>query len=140
MTGADPVTLGLVDSLSQPRGNLTGVSNIISALGPKHLELLHEMLPGAGKIGLLVNASNPNAQAGAPEIQAAADALGQHLEVLTANTDSELEAAFATMVERGVGALIVKPDPFFIARGERLAALAARHAMPTIYPTRRPIP
>jgi putative ABC transport system substrate-binding protein len=136
VTGADPVTLGLVDSLSQPRGNLTGVSNFISALGPKHLELLHEMLPAAGKIVLLVNASNPNAQADAPEVQAAADALGQHLEVLTANTDSELEAAFATMVERGVGALMVKPDPFFIARGERLAALAAHHAMPAIYPTR----
>jgi putative ABC transport system substrate-binding protein len=136
VTGADPVKLGLVDSLSQPRGNLTGVSNIISTLGPKHLELLHEMLPGAGKIGSLVNASNPNAQADAPEIQAAADALGQHLEVLSANTDSELEAAFATMVERGVGALMVKPDPFFIARGERLAALAAHHAMPAIYPAR----
>jgi putative ABC transport system substrate-binding protein len=94
------------------------------------------MLPAAGKVVLLVNASNPNAQADAPEIQAAADAFGQHLEVLTANTDSELEAAFATMVKRGVGALMVKPDPFFIARGERLAALAARHAIPAIYPTR----
>jgi putative tryptophan/tyrosine transport system substrate-binding protein len=76
LTGADPVKLGLVDSLNQPRGNLTGVSTLISALGPKQLELLHEMLPSAGTIVLLVNADNPNARADAAEIQAAADALG----------------------------------------------------------------
>jgi putative ABC transport system substrate-binding protein len=134
--GADPVKLGLVDSLNQPRGNLTGVSTLLTALGPKQLELLHEMLPAAGKIVLLVNASNPNAQADAPEMQAAADALGQRLEVLTASTDGDLEAAFTTMVERRVGALVVKPDPFFIDRCERLAALAARHAMPVIYSLR----
>ena len=72
VAGADPVKLGLVDSLNQPRGNLTGVSTLISALGPKQLELLHEILPSAGTIVLLVNANNPNAQADAPEIQAAA--------------------------------------------------------------------
>ena len=77
LTGADPVKLGLVDSLNQPRGNLTGVSTLISALGPKQLELLHEMLPSAGTIVLLVNADNPNAGADEPEIQAAAHALGQ---------------------------------------------------------------
>ena len=134
--GADPVKLGLVDSLNQPRGNLTGVSTLLSALGPKQLELLHEMLPSAGTIVLLVNASNPNAQADTPELQAAADALGQRLEVLTASTDGDLEAAFTTMVERRAGALVVKPDPFFIDRRERLVALAARHAMPAIYSLR----
>ena len=135
-TGADPVKLGLVDSLSQPHGNLTGVSSLLTALGPKQLELLHEMLPSAGTIVLLVNADNPNARADAPEIQAAADALGQRLEVLTASTDGDLQAAFATMVERRAGALVVKPDPFFIARCERIAALAARHAIPAIYSLR----
>jgi putative ABC transport system substrate-binding protein len=134
--GADPVKLGLVDGLNQPRGNLTGVSTLLSDLGPKHLELLHEMLPSTGKIVLLVNADNPNAQVDAPEIQAAADALGQRLEVLTASTEGDFEAAFATMVERRAGALVVKPDPFFIDRRERLVALAARHAMPAIYPLR----
>ena len=134
--GADPVKLGLVDSLNQPRGNLTGVSTLLSALGPKQLELLHEMLPSAGTIVLLVNADNPNARADAPEIQAAADALGQRLDVLTASTDGDLEAAFTTMVERGAGALVVKPDPFFIDRRERLVELAARHAMPAIYSLR----
>jgi putative tryptophan/tyrosine transport system substrate-binding protein len=136
LTGADPVKLGLVDSLNQPRGNLTGVSTLISALGPKQLELLHEMLPSAGTIVLLVNADNPNARADAAEIQAAADALGQRLEVLTASTDGDFEAAFTTMVERRAGALVVKPDPFFIDRCERLAALAARHAIPAIYSLR----
>ena len=134
--GADPVKLGLVDSLNQPRRNLTGTSTLLTTLGPKQLELLHEMLPSAGKIAFLLNADNPNAQTDAPEIQAAADALGQRLEVLTASTDGDLEAAFTTMVERRAGALVVKPDPFFIARRERLVALAARHAMPAIYSLR----
>jgi putative tryptophan/tyrosine transport system substrate-binding protein len=135
-TGADPVKLGLVDSLNQPHGNLTGVSLLVSALGPKQLEILHEILPSAGTIVLLVNASNPNAQADAPEEQAAAHVLGQRLEVLTASTDGDLEAAFTTMVERRASALIVKADPFFIDRRERLVALAARHAMPAIYSAR----
>jgi ABC-type uncharacterized transport system substrate-binding protein len=134
--GADPVKLGLVDSLNQPRRNLTGTSTLLTTLGPKQLELLHEMLPSAGKIAFLLNADNPNAQTDAPEIQAAADALGQRLEVLTASTDGDLEAAFTTMVERRAGALVVKPDPFFIARRDRLVALAARHAMPAIYSLR----
>jgi putative ABC transport system substrate-binding protein len=131
--GVDPVKLGLVERLNQPRGNLTGMSNLLTALAPKQLELLHEMLPAAGKIVLLVNADNPNARADEAEIQAAADALGQHLEVLTASTDSDLDAAFTTMVERQANALVVKPDPFFIARCQRIAALAARHAIPAIY-------
>jgi putative ABC transport system substrate-binding protein len=134
--GADPVKLGLVDRLNQPSGNLTGVSTLVTALGPKHLELLHEILPSASTIALLVNPNNPNAQANAPEEQAAAHVLGQRLEVLTASTDGDLEAAFATMVERRASALIVKADPFFIDRRERLVALAARHAMPAIYSLR----
>ena len=97
--GADPVKLGLVDSLNQPHGNLTGVSTLVSALGPKQLEILHEILPSAGTIVSLVNADNPNAQADAPEEQAAAHVLGQRLEVLTASTDGDLEAAFTTMVD-----------------------------------------
>jgi putative tryptophan/tyrosine transport system substrate-binding protein len=134
--GADPVKLGLVDRLNQPSGNLTGVSTLVTALGPKHLELLHEILPSASTIALLVNPNNPNAQANAPEEQAAAHVLGQRLEVLTASTDGDLEAAFATMVERRASALIVKADPFFIDRRERLVALAARHSMPAIYSDR----
>src|ERR1700691_2070108 len=136
VTGADPVKVGLVDSFSRPKGNLTGVSVIASLLGPKRVELLHELLPAANTIALLANPANVNIKTDDPEIRAAADGLKQHLEVLTASTESDLEAAFATMVQHRVGSLIVMPDPFFISRGKQLVALAARHAMPAIYPTR----
>src|ERR1700721_2568304 len=133
--GADPVKVGLVDSLSRPKGNLTGISVVMSLLGPKRVELLHEVLP-VNTIALLANSGNVNIKTDEPEIRAAADRLKQHLEVLTASTESDLEAAFATMVQHRVGSLIVMPDPFFISRGKQLVALAAQHAMPAIYPTR----
>jgi len=136
ITGADPVKVGLVDNLSRPKGNLTGMSIFISVLGPKRVELLHELLPAANTIALLANPGNVNIKTDEPEIRAAADRLMQHLEVLTASTESDLEAAFATMVQHRVGSLIVMPDPFFISRGKQLVALAARRAMPAIYPTR----
>src|ERR1700722_17486436 len=136
LTGADPVKVGLVDSFSRPKGNLTGISLIISALGPKRVELLHELLPAADTIALLANPGNVNFKTDEPEIRAAADGLKLHLEVLTASTEGDLEAAFATMVQHRVASLIVMPDPFFISRGKQLVALAARHAMPAIYPTR----
>ena len=136
VTGADPVKTGLVDSFSRPGGNLTGVTILISTLGPKRLELLHELLPSTSTIALLVNPNNPNVGADAPETEAAANALGRRLEVLTATTERDLETAFTTMVERQAGALVVMPDPFFFARREQLVALAARYAVPTIYPVR----
>jgi putative ABC transport system substrate-binding protein len=135
-TGADPVKVGLVDSLSRPKGNLTGISAFLSLLGPKRVELLHELLPAANTIALLANPGNVNIKTDEPEIRAAADRLKQHLEVLNASTQSDLEATFATMVQHRVGSLIVMPDPFFISRREQLVALAARHAMPAIYPLR----
>jgi putative ABC transport system substrate-binding protein len=135
-TGADPVKVGLVDSLSRPKGNLTGITVVMSLLGPKRVELLHELLPATNTIALLANPGNVNTKTDEPEIRAAADRLKQHLEVLTASTESDLEAAFAAMVQHRVGSLIVMPDPFFISRGKQLVALAARHAMPAIYPTR----
>jgi putative tryptophan/tyrosine transport system substrate-binding protein len=134
--GADPIKVGLVDSLSRPKDNLTGVSVFLSVLGPKRVELLHELLPATNTIALLANPGNVNIKTDEPEIRAAADRLKQHLEVLTASTESDLEAAFATMVEHRVDGIIVMPDPFFISRREQLVALAARHAMPAIYPTR----
>jgi putative ABC transport system substrate-binding protein len=135
-TGVDPVKVGLVDSLSRPKDNLTGISFFSSVLGPKHVELLHELLPAANTIAFLVNPGNLNIKIDEPEIRAAADRLKQHLEVLTASTERDLETAFATMVQRDVGGLIVKPDPFFISRSEQLVALAARHTIPAIYPVR----
>jgi putative ABC transport system substrate-binding protein len=98
------------------------------------LELLHDLLPSTSTFALLVNPSNPNVVS-VPETEAAAKAIGRRLEVLTATSESELEAIF-TMVKRQAGALIVMADPFFFARGEQLVALAARYAVPTIYPAR----
>jgi putative ABC transport system substrate-binding protein len=135
ITGADPVKTGLVDSFSRPGGNLTGVFVLVSMLGPKRLELLREALPSISTFALLVNPNNPNV-VDAPETEAAANAIGRRLEVLTASTESDLEAAFTTMVRRQVGALIVMPDPFLYARSKQLVALAVRYGVPTIYPSR----
>jgi len=132
-SGADPVRLGLVDNFNHPRGNLTGVTSLLSSLGVKQLELLHELLPGVNQIAFLVNPVNLNSLIDVSEIQAAADALGQHLEAVTASTENELDTAFTTMARQRVSALMVKPDPFFINRCERIVASAARLAMPAIY-------
>jgi putative ABC transport system substrate-binding protein len=104
-------------------------------LGPKCLELLRELLPSISTMALLVNPSNPNV-VDAPETEAAANAIGRRLEVLKASTEGDLEATFTTIVARQVGALVVMPDPLFFARREQLVALAARYAVPTIYPIR----
>src|SRR5215469_12978173 len=133
LTGADPVKMGLVDSFNRPGGNLTGVSILVSVLGPKRLELLLELVPAATTISLLVNPSNPNIRADVPETQRAAEALGRHLEVLTASTENELDTAFATIK---ADALLVMPDPYFLVRRRQLVALTARRAMPAIYPFR----
>jgi putative tryptophan/tyrosine transport system substrate-binding protein len=134
--GADPVKVGLVESFNRPNGNLTGVSMFFSILGPKHVELLHELLPAVSAIALLGNPNNENFQPAVPDIRAAADTLKERLEVLTASTESDLVAAFAIMVQHRVGALIVMPDPFFISRRDKVIELAARHTMPAIYPFR----
>jgi putative tryptophan/tyrosine transport system substrate-binding protein len=134
--GADPVKVGLVESLSRPNRNLTGVSIFANTLGPKDVELLHELLPAISAIALLGNPNNANFQPAVPDVRAAADALRQHLEVLTAGTESELEAIFATMVQHRVGALIVMADPFLIAWRRQLVELAGRHIVPAIYPHR----
>jgi putative tryptophan/tyrosine transport system substrate-binding protein len=136
MSGADPVKAGLVESFSRPNGNLTGLSISFSILGPKRVELLHELLPAVKTIALLGNPRNPNFHVDTPEIRVGADTLMQRLEVLAASTESDLEAAFATMVQHRVRALIVAPDPFFFGRREQLIRLAASHTIPTIYPSR----
>ena len=112
------------------------MTTVLSSLGPKQLELLHELPPDSSKVALLLNPSNPNSQIDTPRIQATADALGEHFEVLTASTESELDTGFTTLVRQGVHALVVKPDPFFISQREQLVMLAARHAIPAIYSLR----
>jgi putative ABC transport system substrate-binding protein len=134
--GEDPVKVGLVGSLSRPGGNVTGMTNFMNVLGAKRLELVSEAVPTAVVLGLLVNPTNPNAEADTRDLQAAAQALGRRLQVLTAGTDRELETAFAAAVEQKVGALFINIDSFLFDRRQQIAALAAGHKIPTIHPFR----
>ena len=137
LTGSDPVETGLVVSLNRPGGNITGVSNLTVETGVKQMELLHELVPAATLIALLVNPANPVlADTLSRDLQTAARAMRQQILVVSASTESDVDAAFATLVEQKVGALVVGNDPFFNARPNQLIALAARHAVPTIYPYR----
>jgi putative ABC transport system substrate-binding protein len=137
-TGSDPVARGLVASLNQPGGNVTGVTTLSTELGPKQLELLHEVVPRTTKMGLLVNPKNPGgAEAMAQVTQAAGLRLGLDITVIDAGTVEEIDLAFATFAGQGVGALVVGQDAFFLARREQVAALALRHRMPTMISTRQ---
>jgi len=131
--GVDPVAFGLVTSLSHPGGNLTGVAFLLGELWPKRLQLLHELVPKAGTIGVLVNPANSNSGANTRNLEPAAKALGLQLEVLPASTEPDIEAAFATIQRRRVDALLVGDDPFFNSRSSQLPAMAAAHLVPTIY-------
>jgi putative tryptophan/tyrosine transport system substrate-binding protein len=134
-SGTDPVKLGLVASLNQPDGNVTGVSTLAFTLIAKQLELLCELVPTAATLAFLVNPNNSNTVGRTREMQETARAVGRQLHVVTAGTEAELEPAFAA-AQRHAGALFVPPDPFFMSRREQLVALAARHAIPTSYPFR----
>jgi putative tryptophan/tyrosine transport system substrate-binding protein len=137
LTGSDPVEVGLVASLNRPGGNMTGVSNLTVETGAKQMELLHELVPAATLIALLVNPANPVlADTLSRGLQTAARAIRQRILVVSASTESDLDRAFTTLVEQRVGALVVGNDPFFNSRPDQLVALAARHAMPAIYPYR----
>jgi putative ABC transport system substrate-binding protein len=132
-TSSDPVHLGLVGSLNQPGGNVTGVTQLNVEVGPKRLELAHELMPTATAMALLINPANSQADAVLHNMQAAALALGLQLHVLRASTDAEMETAFADFVQTKAGVLTVGTDAFFSGRTEGLAALAVRYAVPTIY-------
>jgi putative ABC transport system substrate-binding protein len=132
--GSDPVEIGLIASFNRPGGNLTGTTNLITAVLAKRLELLHEMVPSATTIALLANPANPLlAEIETRELQVAARALGVQLLVVKASNPSEIDTAFATLVEQQAGALVVSSDANFTSRNEQIIALAARHALPAIY-------
>jgi putative ABC transport system substrate-binding protein len=132
----DPVDLGLVASLARPGGNLTGVSTMAPELSPKRLELLSELVPQVGMIALLVNPNNSNTERTTRDMQEAARAKGVQLHILIAGTESEIEAAFATLVQLHAGALVVGGDPFFATRREQFVRLAATYGVPAIYQSR----
>jgi putative ABC transport system substrate-binding protein len=134
--GLDPVQLGLVASLNRPGGNITGVNSMSNELLPKRLGLLHELLPAAARFAVLVNPKNPTTESLEKDVQAATAVMGWQIEILTAITDTDIDVAFVRLVQRRADALVVHPDNLFINRRVQLAILAARHAVPTIYPFR----
>jgi putative tryptophan/tyrosine transport system substrate-binding protein len=132
-TGGDPVALGLVASLNRPGANVTGSAILTSELGPKRLQLLHELVPNAALFGVLADPAFAGTQSTIAELQAVARTLGLQLVVVSARTDSDLEMAFATFSQQRVGAVLVGAGVLYTRRTEQLAALAARHAMPAIF-------
>ncbi|MFY9788157.1 MAG: ABC transporter substrate-binding protein [Pseudolabrys sp.] len=135
--GGDPIKLGLVASLNQPGGNITGVSFLIGTLVAKQFEVLHETVANGALIGFLVNQTNAGAEIQTKNALAAAESVGQKLLVVQAHTDSELEAAFVTLAQQRAGALLVGPDPFFIRRRDKLVGLAASQKLPVVYSLRQ---
>jgi putative ABC transport system substrate-binding protein len=132
-SGADPVGDGLVASLAQPRGNLTGVSFVADELTTKRLELLSELVPRAAVMALLMNPSNATAERVIRDVQEAARAKGVQLHVLKAASESEIDTAFDSLFQLHAGALVVGADPFLSSRREQIVALASRTAVPSIY-------
>jgi putative tryptophan/tyrosine transport system substrate-binding protein len=133
VTGFDPVAAGFVASLNRPGGNLTGVSFVVVFTVAKRLELLAELVPTAGMIGMLVNQNNPNAESTMRDAQAAAEKLVKKLVVVRAGTERDLDTSFATFIREKVDAVLVESDPFFLAWREQIVALTARHSLPAIF-------
>jgi putative tryptophan/tyrosine transport system substrate-binding protein len=131
--GGDPVQLGLVSSFNKPGGNVTGVTFMNLEFGAKRLELLHRLVPNAVRIAMLVDPNYPLPLAEMRDVQTAALTLGLQIDVLNASTEGQMDAAFATMVEQGAGALLVGANIFVLVQRDRLVRLAARNAIPTIY-------
>ena len=134
LSGSDPIGSGLVSSISRPTGNVTGIAPMFTLLEGKNLELLHELVPRATVIGVLAKPSNPNAEPQLRDLRAAARILGQELVVFGADNEREIDNSFAMMAQRRIGALVVAADGFLISRQDQIVALAARNAVPTMYP------
>jgi putative ABC transport system substrate-binding protein len=134
--GADPIAIGLVGNLNRPGGNLTGVSSLNVQVTPKRLEILHEAVPTAAEVAVLVNPTSPTADSQLRNLQAAARALGLQLHVLHASAERDFDAVFATLLQLRAGGLVVASDGFFATHSEQLAALTVRHAVPAIHQSR----
>jgi putative tryptophan/tyrosine transport system substrate-binding protein len=134
ITGSDPITAGLVSSLNRPTGNDTGIAFMFTRLGEKNLATLHELVPNAGVIGALVNPNNPNVVPQLRDLRAAAGGLGLQIVALSAADESEIDRAFSTLTQQKIQAVLVTADGFFFGLQDKLAALAARYAVPAFYP------
>jgi putative tryptophan/tyrosine transport system substrate-binding protein len=134
--GADPVQAGLVVSLNRPGGNVTGITSLNLGLAAKQLGLLHQLLQRDARFAVLVNSSNPQSRFALADVQAAAAAMGQPLDIVTATTNREITSAFNEAVKKRADAILISPDPLFTSRPVQLATLAARHAMPAVYALR----
>jgi putative ABC transport system substrate-binding protein len=131
----DPVKAGLVASLNRPGGNVTGVTFVGSSLGVKRLELARDLVPNVGAIALLTHPHSPDALEELRDLQIAAETIGRQLFVVTATSDRDFEAAFASIVQHRAGLLLIGADPFLFQSNEQLVALAARYRIPTVYQT-----
>jgi putative tryptophan/tyrosine transport system substrate-binding protein len=129
----DPVEVGLVASMNRPGGNLTGVTTLGAELGAKRLELLHEFVPAATTITVLVDPTTLTAETLSKELQSAARILGLQMQILRASNERDFDTAFASLVQQRAGGLVIGPGPLFFGQSEQLAALALRHAVPTIF-------
>jgi ABC-type uncharacterized transport system substrate-binding protein len=132
-TSGDPVELGFVASLARPGRNITGVTQLNVEVAPKRLELMHELVPTATIMAVLVNPAYPSAEIQSRGMQAAARTLGVQLHILRASNERDIDDAFATLAQLRAGAFVISSDPFFNSRAEQFAALALRHAVPTIF-------
>ncbi|MFZ2076777.1 MAG: ABC transporter substrate-binding protein [Xanthobacteraceae bacterium] len=131
---SDPVELGLVSGLNKPGGNVTGVTTLNLEIGPKRLELLHNLIPSASVIGLLINPTNPRlAEQNIKSLQSAGRTFGLEMHVLQASTEDEFDAVFEELKKIKAGGLLIAADPFFSSHVKQLAALSIRHAVPTVY-------
>jgi putative tryptophan/tyrosine transport system substrate-binding protein len=131
--GGDPIRDGLVTSLNRPTGNLTGVTYFAGELLPKRLELLRELVPSARMIGVIINPNNQNLQTRLRDVQAAARSFGQQITILSADSERDIDDAFATMAQQSAAAVLVTDDPFLASRVEQIVALAARYRLPACY-------
>jgi putative tryptophan/tyrosine transport system substrate-binding protein len=133
MAGTDPIDLGLVANFRRPTGNVTGLNVFAEVLTPKRQELLHELVPSAQLVAMLVDPTAAQTRSELRDVQAAADRIGQQVRIFNASSDREIDAAFATIVDQHIGGLIVQPDQFFTLRRDQLVLLTTRHAIPTIF-------
>src|SRR5262245_30756264 len=134
LSGSDPIKSGLVSSINQPVGNVTGIAPMFTLLETKNLELLHELVPRVSVIGALANVTNPNTEHQLEDLRVAARLLGLEIIVLPGREEREIEASFATLPERQISALVVTADGFLISRQDQIVALATRYATPAMYP------